>query len=76
MPKLKYKPIAFYPDLNKDWDYEKNAEKPEDLSAGSRNKAFWRCHNCGYEWQVLIYKRIGGHKCLKYHKLNVSAFFT
>ena len=40
MPKLKYKPIAFYPDLIKDWDYEKNTEKPEDLSAGSRNKTF------------------------------------
>lgn len=24
MPELKYKPIAFYPDLIKDWDYDHN----------------------------------------------------
>ena len=57
-----------HPHLLKDWDYEKNTEKPEDFSAGSRYRAFWRCHNCGHEWQVSIFKRTGGHKCPKCHK--------
>lgn len=57
-----------HPHLLNDWDYEKNTEKPEDFSAGSRYKAFWRCHNCGHEWQFSIFKRTGGHKCPKCHK--------
>ena len=54
--------------LLKDWDYEKNTEKPEEFSVGSRCKAYWRCHNCGHEWQVSIFKRTGGHKCPSCHK--------
>ncbi len=31
--------------------------------AGSHNKYWWKCRNCGYEWQTRILYRIIGHNC-------------
>ena len=57
-----------HPHLIKDWDYSKNEGTPNDYSAGSSYRANWKCHHCGYEWEVSIYKRTKGHKCPKCHK--------
>jgi len=57
-----------HPHLIKDWDYSKNEGTPNDYSAGSRYRANWKCHHCGYEWEVSINKRTKGHKCPKCHK--------
>ena len=57
-----------HPHLIKDWDYSKNEGTPNDYSAGSHYRAYWKCHHCGYEWEVSIYKRTKGHKCPKCHK--------
>jgi hypothetical protein len=57
-----------HPHLIKDWDYSKNEGTPNDYSAGSHYRAYWKCHHCGYEWEVSIFKRTGGHKCPKCHK--------
>ena len=53
MPKLKYKPIAFYPDLIKDWDFKKNEKNsPYELTAGSSKKVWWKCSVCGEEKEM------------------------
>ena len=57
-----------HPHLIKDWDYSKNEGTPNDYSAGSHYRASWKCHHCGYEWEVSISKRTGGHKCPKCHQ--------
>ena len=57
-----------HPHLIKDWNYSKNEGTPNDYSAGSSYRANWKCHHCGYEWEVAICKRTGGHKCPKCHK--------
>lgn len=57
-----------HPHLLQDWNYDNNIGTPEDYSAGSRYRANWRCHHCGYEWASSIFKRTGGHKCPKCHK--------
>lgn len=57
-----------HPHLIKDWDYSKNEGTPNDYSAGSSYRANWKCHHCGYEWEVSISKRTGGHKCPNCHK--------
>ena len=57
-----------HPHLIEDWDYSKNEGTPNDYSAGSRYRANWKCHHCGYEWASSIFKRTGGHKCPKCHK--------
>lgn len=57
-----------HPHLIKDWNYSKNEGTPNDYSAGSGYRAYWKCHHCGYEWASPINKRTGGHKCPKCHK--------
>ena len=56
-----------HPHLIEDWDYSKHEGTPNDYSAGSRYRANWKCHHCGYEWASSIFKRTGGHKCPKCH---------
>lgn len=52
------------PELAKEWDYERNGElTPKDISRGCNKKVWWKCHNCGYEWQAKIISRSRGSKC-------------
>lgn len=51
------------PTLAKEWNYEKNTNlKLENVSAGSKKKAWWKCSN-GHEWQATIKNRSHGHRC-------------
>lgn len=47
-----------YPHLCADWDYDKNDLTPEQITYGSSYNAYWKCHNCGYEWQAQVRSRI------------------
>jgi len=50
--------------LTKEWNYEKNGYlKPENVSAGSSRKVWWKCSKCGYEWQAIINARVKGRGC-------------
>ncbi|MBE5969708.1 MAG: hypothetical protein E7242_05690 [Lachnospiraceae bacterium] len=41
------------PQLEIDWDYEKNIDiKPNQITVGSKKKVWWKCHVCGFSWQV------------------------
>ena len=57
------------PEALKDWDYEKNTFDPTMLTAGSQKNVFWKCNECGYEWEsppyLRIYRGIGCYKCKK-----------
>lgn len=46
-----------YPELMKDWDYDKNNKLPSEISCGTNYKAFWNCHVCGFEWQANVSSR-------------------
>ena len=53
-------PISSVPRLVKYWDFKKNKDKDVNLtSAYSNDSAFWRCKDCGYEWDETI-KRFSG----------------
>ena len=55
-----------HPTLADEWDYEKNGEKrPENYMAGSKEKPWWKCRVCGYEWSALICNRSRGSGCPK-----------
>lgn len=56
--------------LLKDWDYEKNSLDPTKIGAGSHEKAFWKCHICGYEWEASICSRNGGNGCKNCAKIT------
>ena len=51
------------PTLAQEWNYEKNDNlKPEDFTANSGKKVWWRCSK-GHEWQATISSRNTGHGC-------------
>lgn len=57
---------TLYPDLLREWDYEKNTElDPNNLLPGSGKKAWWICSKCGHNWETIIANRKKGHGCPK-----------
>ncbi len=51
------------PSLAEDWSYKKNGNlKPEDFTANSGKKVWWRCSQ-GHEWQATVHDRNGGKGC-------------
>lgn len=52
-----------YPKSLAEWDYEKNYPmRPEDYSAYSNQKVWWKCIK-GHRWEALIYDRYNGCNC-------------
>lgn len=54
--------IIDYPDLLKEWHFEKNAEHPESISHASGKKVWWRCR-FEHEWQASVANRVKGTGC-------------
>ncbi|MBQ1305448.1 MAG: zinc-ribbon domain-containing protein [Erysipelotrichales bacterium] len=52
------------PELLKEWDYRKNKDIciPEDVTAGSHLKVWWKCEN-GHEWMKSITNQIKYNFC-------------
>ncbi len=49
--------LSQYPDVAKEWNYEKNGElKPTDVTAKSGKSVWWKC-NEGHEWKAKILNR-------------------
>ena len=59
--KREIKKIAdYFPELSKEWDYEKNIGlKFEEITIGSNKRVWWVCSKCGYEWKTSINHRTG-----------------
>lgn len=52
---------ARFPDIAKEWDYEKNYPLvPEDFLPGSGKTVWWKCPKCSMEWQAVIRERVTG----------------
>ena len=75
--------VSQYPNLLKEWDYEKNNVLgifPNKFSYGSRKKVWWICPNCEYEYQQSIvlhfslYKKSCHHGCPKCNNLKKTSF--
>ena len=48
---------TLYPDLVKEWNYEKNGDlRPSDCKPASNKKVWWVCGE-GHEWQTMVYHR-------------------
>ena len=51
------------PFLANEWNYDKNEDlKPEDFTANSTKKVWWKCQ-IGHEWQAVIESRNSGMGC-------------
>ena len=42
-----------------EWHQEKNLDSPKEVSYGSAKKKWWRCSNCGFEFEARIHDRTG-----------------
>ncbi len=55
-----------FPDLIKEWDYQKNGDITPDLvSPHSGRKVWWTCSKCNHEWEAVISNRAKGSGCPK-----------
>ena len=62
------------PELVKDWDYEKNNYKPDEVTSKNSRVVFWKCHKCGYEWkQKICYNKFGCPSCTNHFALRNKA---
>ena len=62
-----------HPELAAEWDYEKNGDlTPENVTAKSNKKAWWKCSICGHGWKAIISNRriTGCPECTK--EMNTS----
>ena len=54
---------AKYPDIAKEWDYEKNGNlKPEGFKPNSNVIVYWKCSK-GHSWKTDINHRTSGRRC-------------
>ena len=44
-------------ELLNEWDYEKNTISPTDIVAGSNQKIWWKCAQCGHSWLATVNHR-------------------
>ena len=60
-----------YPDVIKDWDYEKNSPLiPEQFLPGSGKKLWWKCSFCNHSWKIEIRRKVKGAICPCCHNQN------
>ncbi|KAL3150078.1 hypothetical protein ABBQ38_013423 [Trebouxia sp. C0009 RCD-2024] len=45
------------PEVAQYWNYSKNGQTPEQVSAGSHLRAEWKCPACKYEWKAPVCRR-------------------
>ena len=70
-----------YPELIKEWDYDKNEKRPEEYTSGSKEKVWWKCSK-GHSWQAVIgsrtHSKAGCPKCagrLKVKNIDTGEIF-
>ena len=55
-----------FPEVAKEWNYERNDLKPSEISGGTNKKYWWKCKKCGFEWECVVASRTKRHsKCPK-----------
>ena len=61
------------PTLAAEWDFDANDITPDQVTAFSNRKAYWRCAKYGHAWSAAISSRSQGSGCPKCSGLEVSA---
>ena len=64
------------PDVARYWNHSKNDKTPDQVVAGSRSRAEWKCPTCQSEWQAAVGMRVvrkaGCPKCSHQNKSRQS----
>jgi hypothetical protein len=72
--KLKKKGLSLadeFPDLIKEWNFDKNDELPDKFASGSNQIVSWKC-TFGHIWDATIYNRTGNLSGCPYCKASTS----
>lgn len=64
--------LTLDPELAKEWDYEKNTLKPDEVTCGNNKKVWWICSKCHHEWEATIFSRHTGCGCPECKKTTIS----
>lgn len=58
---------TLYPEIAKEWDYERNGDKtPDSIVPGHNAKVWWKCSKCGHSYQAPPSRRTSqGSGCRK-----------
>ena len=68
-----------YPDLLKEWDYEKNTVSPDTIIGTTLKNYWWKCKICGKSWKTSPSTRIRQHtgcpNCQALHTSYPEQFF-
>ena len=57
--------MELYPDIAKEWNYEKNGDlTPYDVGKGCIKQIWWKCQY-GHEWSTTVNHRVTGTNCPK-----------
>lgn len=62
------------PELEKEWDYNKNEINPSDVSFGSARKYWWICPICGNDYLAAVCHRVRGTACPECSKERKTSF--
>ena len=62
-----------FPDIVKEWNFDKNMIMPDAVSAFSGKKVWWKCKE-GHEWQATVSNRVNGNGCPRCNIQNVNSF--
>ncbi len=52
-----------HPQLAQEWSDRNLPLAPDMINEKSRRNVWWKCRECGYEWQSVVYARIKGTVC-------------
>ena len=61
-PSLNYNLAVIYPELLKEWDYERNERQPDSYTPKSSQTVWWKCVK-GHKWESKINNRANGKNC-------------
>ncbi len=65
---------SLFPDIAKEWDYDKNGNiTPDKVVFGSNKQFYWKCSKCGFEWKQSVYARTTGKGCKKCSRIKSAA---
>ena len=48
---------TLYPAIAKEWDYNKNTKKPNQVRPMDNRKYWWRCGKCEHSWRASVRER-------------------
>lgn len=63
-----------HPEIAKEWDYEKNNEKPDEVMAGSNIKKYWFICPKGHSYKTTVLGRKRGTDCPQCNIENHTSF--